>query len=357
MNENENVVHSAKAELVPQKVERLPLAEVKAACNYVKQLLDEVMKEDLHYGTIPGCGKKRALFKAGADKIKQALNLYPEFEGWDSPIDLGGGHVAYRIRTTMRTIVGDFPIATGIGYCSSMEKKYRYTVGELSSTGNPVPPDYWTFRKTDPEKALKLIGGEGFRVKKITSDEGAGRWEICIAGEPMERIDIADVHNTVLKMAKKRSYVDCAITAASASDLLEQDTINEDDMTLEDGTVVRNGKASTKAAPPATPTTAQPAAAAKEAPKPQPGETHPPDDAPGETFKEKLFKAIDGDVKELKRLTSFFSERDQKDIPGKGKWEWVSEAGAKTAYFRLHDELKAKGTLFAGEGQREPGQD
>jgi hypothetical protein len=235
MSENENVVHQGTAVLVQQRVERLPLAEVKTACNYVKQLLDDVMKEDLHYGTIPGCGKKRALFKAGADKIKQALNLYPEFEGWDSPIDLGDGHVAYRIKTTMRTIIGNVPVATGIGYCSSMEKKYRYTVGELTSTGNPVPPDYWTFRKTDPAKALKLIGGEGFRVKKITSSEGAGHWEICIAGEPMERIDIADVHNTVLKMAKKRSYVDCAITAASASDLLEQDTINEDDMTLEDG--------------------------------------------------------------------------------------------------------------------------
>jgi hypothetical protein len=336
MNENENVVHHGTAELVPQKVERLPLAEVKAACNYVKQLLDEVMKEDLHYGTIPGCGKKRALFKAGADKIKQALNLYPEFEGWDSPIDLGGGHVAYRIRTTMRTIVGDFPIATGIGYCSSMEKKYRYTVGELSSTGNPVPPDYWTFRKTDPAKALKLIGGEGFRVKKITSEEGAGRWEICIAGEPMERPDIADVHNTVLKMAKKRSYVDCAITAASASDLLEQDTINEDDMTLEDGTVVSKGKASAKADPPATPTTTQ-------------GQTEPPEGDVFDTLENELYDFCGGDLAlmetKLQGLTSF---PGMKKDPKTNKYT-KEPTGQMVPGPRTVNELREKGkTAWAG---------
>jgi recombination protein RecT len=107
-----------------------------------------------------------------------------------------------------------------------------------------------------------------------------------------------------------------------------------------------------QADPPATPITGQ---TAKEAPTPQPGETEPPDDHQGDTFKDKLFNAIKGDLKELKRLTTF-KGKDGEMVNGKSKWEWVSEAGAKAAYGRLKDEQKAGGSLFNGE-QREPGQD
>jgi hypothetical protein len=39
----------------------------------------------------------------------------------------------------------------------------------------------------------------------------------------VENPDIADVYNTVLKMAKKRAQVDATLTAVGASDLLTQD--------------------------------------------------------------------------------------------------------------------------------------
>jgi hypothetical protein len=39
----------------------------------------------------------------------------------------------------------------------------------------------------------------------------------------IENPDIADTYNTVLKMAKKRAYVDATITAAAASDMFTQD--------------------------------------------------------------------------------------------------------------------------------------
>ena len=345
MSENEIMVHQATV-LEPQQVKKLSIADVKAACNYVKQLLDEVMKEDVHFGTIPGCGKKRALFKAGADKIKQALNLYPEFEGWDSPIDLGGGHVAYRIKTTMRTVVGDYPVATGIGYCSSMEKKYRYTVGELKPTGNPVPADYWTFRKTEPAKAQKLIGGEGFRVKKITPQDGsAGRWEICIAGEPMERPDIEDVHNTVLKMSKKRSYVDCAITAASASDLLEQDTIDETDMTIEDGAVDGGGgHGASKNGAKGGVKPAQSTDDKQVGNGEQSGNQQQPMGQAKKDLFEKIRALCRGNqeemAKHLKRLTTYESKKTGKKSDGKTNIDMVSDMEATIALKKLNQELE-----------------
>jgi hypothetical protein len=136
------------------------------------------------------------------------------------------------------------------------------------------------------------------------------------------------------------------------ADLLEFAGIKQGDLQK---VVYKTGKEQ----PPATPTTAsQPQAAPDkhEAPKPQPGETEPPSDHQGDTFKDKLFAAINGDLKELKRLTTFKDKSTGETVNGKGKWEWVSEAGAKAAYGRLKDEQKAGGSLFNGE-QREPGQD
>jgi hypothetical protein len=117
-----------------------------------------------------------------------------------------------------------------------------------------------------------------------------------------------------------------------------------------------NEKDTAKAHPPATPTTTGQPAGEMQARKGNPGaEQEPTDDHQGDTFKDKLFNAIKGDLKELKRLTTF-KGKDGETVNGKSKWEWVSEAGAKAAYGRLKDEQKAGGSLFNGE-QREPGQD
>jgi hypothetical protein len=158
-----------------------------------------------------------------------------------------------------------------------------------------------------------------------------------------------------LKIAKKRSLVDGVLTCTAASDFFTQDL---EDM-AENGLLGKQGeeKQSSKADAPATPTTnGKPAdtaqAQAPSSPIPQPGEIEPPEGAV-ETFKDKLFRKINGDVKELKRLTTF-KGKDGEMVNGKSKWEWVSEAGAKAAYGRLHDE---KGPLFGGGEQREPGQE
>jgi hypothetical protein len=45
----------------------------------------------------------------------------------------------------------------------------------------------------------------------------------CEIGEKMENPDIADTYNTVLKMAKKRAYIDGILSATAASDIFTQD--------------------------------------------------------------------------------------------------------------------------------------
>jgi len=48
-------------------------------------------------------------------------------------------------------------------------------------------------------------------------------------GNRIENEDIADVYNTVLKIAKKRAHIDTTLTVTGAADLFTQDLIDEDE--------------------------------------------------------------------------------------------------------------------------------
>ena len=216
----------------------------------IQNLMKTVMKDGEHYGTVPGCGNKKVLLKAGAEKLAFVFRLAPEFEG-ESPIDLGNGHREYIIKTTLRDRLTGQVVGTGVGSCSTMEKKYRYRSGPSENTGKLVPKEYWNLRKSDPHKAQESIGGKGFVTKKED-----GGWFIFQQGESVENDCVADVYNTVLKMAKKRSVVDATITATAASDIFTQDL----DENQPETTDTKSVKTETRA-PIGMPTEQQPAGA------------------------------------------------------------------------------------------------
>ncbi len=186
----------------------------------VQAVMSSVMKENEHYGKIPGCGPKPTLLKPGAEKLCFTFRLDPEFDveviPTPHPIQ---GHREYRIKCTLFSIGSGNRIGSGVGSASTMETKWRFRTGPTESTGKPVPKEYWDTRKTDPEGAQKIIGGRGFAVKKNES----GIWEIFTQGEKAENENPADVYNTVLKMAKKRAMVDAVLTCTAASDIFTQD--------------------------------------------------------------------------------------------------------------------------------------
>ncbi len=71
-----------------------------------------------------------------------------------------------------------------------------------------------------------------------------------------ENPDIADTYNTVLKMAKKRAFVDASLTATAASDIFTQDVEDMDIGTGGGGHPnTRNGRAAGRSAKPTGPST------------------------------------------------------------------------------------------------------
>lgn len=203
--------------------------------NVIQDVMKKVMKEDEHFGTIPGC-KKPSLYKPGAEKLNLVFRLRPEYQ--IIMRELPYGHREYEIVCSMYHIPTGVMVGQGVGAATTMEAKYRFRGGEKEGTGQPVPKEYWNLKNAGrTDDAQSLIGGPGFGVGKID-----GKWEVCEIGEKVEHDNPADYYNTILKMAKKRAHVDAILTATAASDIFTQDV---EDM-AENGVIKAEKKAEEK---------------------------------------------------------------------------------------------------------------
>ena len=172
----------------------LTAQEVRAQVNLIQQVLDGVMKENVHYGRVPGCGDKPTLLKAGAEKIMATFRLAsdPQVEDLST-----SDEIRYRITVRMLSLKGTF-VGSGVGECSSGEEKYKWRRSVCDEEWEETPED----RRR--EKWIKPYNKEAFKLKQI-------------------RTNPSDIANTVLKMAKKRALVDAVLTATAASDIFDQD--------------------------------------------------------------------------------------------------------------------------------------
>jgi hypothetical protein len=172
------VNESAALTVQPQpRPMEMTVADVNARVQLVRDVLQNVMQRDHHYGSVPGA-KGVVLFKAGAEKLAMVFRLAPAFEIHRT--ELPNGHREYEVTCTMTHIGSGTNLGSGVGACSTMEKKYRYR-----------------------------YEGEGKKRTRV------------------ENPDLADTYNTVLKMAKKRAQIDATLTVTGASDIFAPELEDE----------------------------------------------------------------------------------------------------------------------------------
>jgi hypothetical protein len=90
------------------------------------RIVKSILIEGLDYGTIPGTTKP-VIYKPGCEKVADALNLWPDYELVRSVEDFERPLFHYAYRCNLRLRGSNIVVASGIGSCNSMEKKYRYT--------------------------------------------------------------------------------------------------------------------------------------------------------------------------------------------------------------------------------------
>lgn len=196
----------------------LSVRDLLGQINLIQEVMRAVMKENEHFGIIPGCGKKPSLLQPGAQKLLVTFRLAPEYQITEKPMERG--HREYVIQCTLKTIGSGSFVGQGAGSASTMEGKWRFRVAPKTLTDRPVPKAYWDLRQSDPKAAQEAIGGKGFSTQK--NEEGA--WMIAEGtSEKVEHDNPADYYNTVLKMACKRALVAATLTATAASDIFTQD--------------------------------------------------------------------------------------------------------------------------------------
>ena len=175
--------------------------EIRAQVNLIQEVMASVMKNGEHYGTIPGAGEKKVLFKSGAEKIIATFRLAVDPVVEDVSAE---GEIRYRVKCRLITPNGAF-VGSGIGEASTSETKYAWRAA-LCQEEFDCTPDY--LRRT----IWKKQGGGVIQINQIHTIP-------------------ADQANTVLKMAKKRALVDATLTCTAASDIFTQDIeLDEDDI-------------------------------------------------------------------------------------------------------------------------------
>lgn len=198
------------------QLERLAMRpqEILKQVHLIQQIMTAVMKEDEHYGTIPGT-KKPTLYQPGADKLNLTFRLEPRPEIINS-IERED-FISYTVKCSLYHIPTSKLIATGIGSCNSRETKYRYR-NEEKLTGRPVPKAYWDAKKSgDNREARRLLGGDKLKASKVD-----GQW-VIVETTRIEYDNPWDFQNTIMKMAVKRAKVAATINATAASDIFAQD--------------------------------------------------------------------------------------------------------------------------------------
>jgi len=300
----------------------LSVQAVKNQINLIQNIMKEAMKKDEHYGVIPGTGTKPTLLKAGAEKLCLTFRLAPEFDVNER--DLPGGHREIRVTTTLKHIPTGRTLGQGIGSCSTMETKYRYRSGAGENTGEAVPHEYWDLRKKNPAKAKEMAG----ELMPKKTDSG---WFWFTKVEKVENPDLADVYNTVAKMAKKRSLVDAVLTATAASDIFVQD--------LEDTVEVTE--------------TAKPVA--KEVATPEVASVKTGEDAksPEEKSRAKFwgrFKALCPDIKIQRKIV--LAIRKQESTAGMSAIEEAQILDAAADYAKSQAEVQVQEAEIVAEGAR-----
>jgi len=168
--------------------------EIRAQVNMIQEVMNSVMKKDIHYGIIPGC-RKPSLLKPGAEKILMTFHLVA-----DNPIieDLSTNDcIRYRVTQRILDRQGNL-IGAASGECSSDEDKYKWRKPICDEEFKETPED----RRM--EKWIKGDGTKPIKIKRI-------------------RTNPADVGNTILKMAVKRAVVAATLITTAASDVFDQD--------------------------------------------------------------------------------------------------------------------------------------
>lgn len=212
------VKHEAMGQLAERvRLTKQGLEVEKQQRRLLNEFVRECMTAGTDFGVIPGTDKP-TLLKPGAEKLVDLFRCTPEFILEKDVTDFEAGMFYYRFKVRIFSEAAGRVLAEGVGSANSREGRYRWRNG-----GRKCPKCQ---KETIIPGKEEYGGGWLCFAKKGGCGGKYKKGDASIEGQQVGRIeneDIADLDNTILKMAKKRALVDGAIALARCSDLFTQD--------------------------------------------------------------------------------------------------------------------------------------
>jgi hypothetical protein len=183
------------------KSEVLSIEKITGNVQLIQQAMQAVMKQDVHYGAIKGCGPKPSLLKPGAEVIMTLFRF-----GGDPIVEtvMNGDDYNFIVRYRGFYIPTGNTVGYGLGAGSTLEDKYAWRAAICEEE----------FNATTPNKR-RIHWQTDYNTKQSISIQQV-------------RQNPATIANTVLKMTKKRAQIDFCLTATACSDMFTQDMEDED---------------------------------------------------------------------------------------------------------------------------------
>lgn len=239
MSENAIVVSSAADNFMPV----MDVRQAKMRRDSIVGFVQGMMVKDRDFGAVPGTDKP-TLLKPGAEKLVSFFGYAPVFVPEHIVEEFGddGKEPLFFYRYRCELYRAGSLVGSGIGSCNSRESKYRYRNSErvCPSCGKPAIIK----GKAEYGGGWLCFGRKGGCGAKFAEDDAA------IANQPVGKVpnpDVADLVNTIDKMAQKRALIAATLIAVNASEFFTQDV---EDMVVDAAyTVVEQA---TRVAPPAT---------------------------------------------------------------------------------------------------------
>jgi len=207
-----------------------------------REFFKRCMIEDTHYGSIPGTPKP-SLWKPGAEFLLSSMGLHCEVSVVQSVRDYTGADhngeafVEFLCSAVVYRQIGPgrddrMVIAQADGLCNSWEEKYRWRVAKRRCPDC----DAEAIRENDEGfYCWRKIGGCGNTFQ--SGDDRISSQKLGLIPNP----NIADLANTILKIAGKRAYIAASLLATGCSDIFTQDLSDDDDGGGDPGAGQENG--------------------------------------------------------------------------------------------------------------------
>lgn len=192
--------------LMPVAQPSQAIAAHKAAVEFIQQALES----GRDFGVIPGTNDKMNLLKPGAERLAGGYGLRPEYIVTESEADHNHENT-YELTKWVKK--------------NKPNREIEAAMKEAKTGRNKKMGDNWIWQECETEKGISLgLYRYVITCKLYRGDQQVGEGVgSCSSMETKYIRAPRDSENTILKIAKKRAFVDAVLTTLGLSDRFTQD--------------------------------------------------------------------------------------------------------------------------------------